>query len=306
MNDQLDTHIGQFVMWYVNHRRRSTGRSPSPATERNKATLIRAVARALEELFPENVPPLHAAVSDESVFLRVLTHFESQWTTGSVRNLMYAMRDYGAFCVGLGLAKQNLPAGTQLPPKNPMPSISTYTEDEMTRFCAASWARGVRWGAFINTLAHTGRRVGELLGLEWDWFRLHDSPPHIGLPHTKNGNQDYIVLNSFLVEGVWSPANILTMREEVRHGRAAYHRSPKKYPFPWEYGTVYNRFRFFCRQLGIESRGFHNFRHTVITNRLASGMPIQAVAALAGHANVQQTSTRYNHATALSYAGLLD
>ena len=91
--------------------------------------------------------------------------------------------------------------------------------------------------------------------------------------------------------------------EDAREGLS---KDWQTFPFPWVYNSVHGRFERLCTRLGIEHRGLHCFRHTLITKRLASGVPIQAVAALAGHSSVATTDRRYNHTSALSYAAYVD
>src|SRR5690606_25240511 len=114
----------------------------------------------------------------------------------------------------------------------------------------------------------------------------------------------YVVLNRVLREEVFRPEHIEEMK--VKRGQLPAEAPIEDMPFPWRYNTAHARFARFCKRVGLPDRGFHNFRHTVITNRIASGMPIQAVSAHAGHDNVMTTVTRYAHATALDYGRYLD
>jgi integrase len=69
---------------------------------------------------------------------------------------------------------------------------------------------------------------------------------------------------------------------------------------------VESRFSRFAERAGLPDRGFHCFRHTVITERLARGVPLQAVSRLAGHSSVAVTDSRYNHADALAYSKYIE
>lgn len=280
-----DLRLDEFERWYVRKRRHATGRAPSPVTIRNKRILLRRAANR-QLPFPE-------LLLDREVFEQFISVIENEMTPSSVRNVLYALRDYGDFIGGHCITKDDFPA------KNPDKDIVIYSPEEMELFCSASWGRSLRWGCLINFLAHTGRRVGEALALQWDWFRLGESPPYVELPFTKNGQAQYVPLGEYLPERAFTPENI----ERLKRGDDAYfHRNPAVYTFPWNYGTIHTRMETFCRHIGVENRGFHNFRHTVITNRLAAGVPIQAVSTLAGHSSIDTTWKRYNHTTALTYA----
>lgn len=145
-----------------------------------------------------------------------------------------------------------------------------------------------------------------MLSLRWDWLRLEETPPYFELPVNKSRRPQLIPLTQKLSQTIFTDENVLKLMHEERTGRRAFHRSPLEYPFPWAYATVNLRFRTFCEVVGVPNRGFHTFRHTKITGRLASGVPIHAVAALAGHASVSTTDRRYNHSTALNYVNYLD
>jgi integrase len=188
-----------------------------------------------------------------------------------------------------------------------MPSISVYSPEEMEAFVSASRGVDPRWHAFMTYLVDTGRRVGETLSLRWAYFRLDAEPPYVELPTTKVGEQQYVPLTSRLATEVFSPANISRIKEtKMRKGSAPCVGDPGLQPFPWSYGVARARFARFCERAGLPDKGFHCFRHTVITERLARGVPIQAVAALAGHKNVSTTDQRYNHTNALAYAGFVE
>lgn len=288
-----------FGRWYTERRRRTTGRPASPITLRNKQQRVAYV----QEHFSGEPSEL---LGHRPTWEHFLDQQAARMTPGSLRTLVYAMKDYAEFLVAKGELEAHVITPGDVPPQNPLPAIDVYTEDEMARLLDSSWAKGQRWGMFINTLGHTGRRVGEVLSFRWDWLRLEENPAHILLPETKTGEPQYVPLNTVLREEVFTSLNIERLKAERRAGRNAWDRSPQDYPFPWSYSTVHGMFDRYCSRLGIENRGFHNFRHTVITGRLASGMPIQAVAALAGHSSVQTTDLRYNHTNALTYAGLLD
>ena len=86
---------------------------------------------------------------------------------------------------------------------------------------------------------------------------------------------------------------------ETRH---RFLRDPAVYPFPWTYPVAHRIFSHYCKRVGVESRGFHNFRHTRATSMLARGVPIQAVSSLLGHSSVATTDKIYNHTSSLDFA----
>ena len=292
----------EFERWYTTRFRRQNGRNPSPITVQQKGQRVRYCAR----LAGEFSVTLDTVLTSRTKWEQFADALDARMTTGTQRKTVYDVRDYAEFLVSTGTIESHVLLPSDVPPANPAPQIVTYTPEEMERFKTLSWAGGVRWGCFINYLAETGRRVGETLALEWRWFRLDDDPPYIELPAevTKARKPQYVVLTRLLREEVFTPDTIAELKQE--RGQMSADTPIGELVFPWRYNTAHARFDRFCRKVKLPNRGFHNFRHTVITQRIASGMPIQAVSAHAGHDNVMTTVTRYAHATALDYGRYLD
>ena len=154
-----------------------------------------------------------------------------------------------------------------------------------TLLLSAAKGRGLRWWAFLCTVADTGRRASEVLGLKWEWLNLDEGYFH--MPTSKNGKQQFVPLSRRLREQVFTEENIHRLKHDVVDTR--FTKSPFEYPFLWSYSAAHGRFDRYCAMVGVQNRGFHNFRHTLATNLLAGGAPIQAVAALLGHSSVSTT-----------------
>jgi site-specific recombinase XerD len=60
------------------------------------------------------------------------------------------------------------------------------------------------------------------------------------------------------------------------------------------------------RATGITGVIWHALRHTFATRLLRSGVPIEAVAQLLGHASTQTTKTTYAHLTLADYRHVLE
>lgn len=289
------TDFDEFLAWYTARRRRTKGRGPSVATLRTKRIYLTQAARILGAESPDVLGTL---LSDRRKVEHLLDEWGVRLTPGTMQVAVYALLDFAEYAAHKGWPNSAV-LRSDRPAKNPPPPITVYTEEEMAEFVAAARGIDLRFWALLAFLADTGRRISEALSLEWDWLKLEGDPPYFELPWQKNGNPQYIPLGSRLVNEVFTPANIRKLQES---GRATLARDPKTYVFPMTYSSAHKRFGRFCERTGLPNRGFHNFRHTVITKRLIDGVPLQAVAALAGHANPNVTGQRYNHATALSYA----
>jgi integrase len=189
------------------------------------------------------------------------------------------------------------------PGPNPRKPIVVYTAEEIeTLLRHAAVVHDKRWYLFLATLVDSGRRVGEVLGLEFAWLNATSETPHFHLPTTKNGNQAYVPLSNRL-QSLWTEDMVAWLRE---NHRGQFKRDVQLYPFPWTYQVAHRNFRHYCKKVGVESRAFHCFRHTKATEMIARGVPIQAVSALLGHANVGTTDAIYNHTTALTFSDYLE
>jgi integrase len=192
------------------------------------------------------------------------------------------------------------------PAKGPQKAITVYTPEEVSALVSTARGRSLRWWAFLATVAHTGRRVGEVLNLEWAWLHLDAEVPHFELPTTKNKRQAYVPLGSLLLDEVFTPEHVAKLRTAHGGREWEFRRDPEVYPFPWTYTCVAKMLARHCERIGVENRGFHCLRHTKATALLAKGVPIQAVSALLGHASIATTDRIYHHATALTYAAYLE
>lgn len=296
----------EFGRWYASRRRRETGRLPSPRTIEAKQQKLSTLCNYLEKSggtgrSSDGLTRLHRILGDREAINDLIDRLMARMTSGAVRQAVYAVSDYSTWLVSQGVLERTLVHSDDAPPMNPPPPITIYTEEQMDLFVNAARGVNFRWFALMAMLADTGRRIGELLQLQWAWFNLTATPAHIALPTTKNGEQQYVPLSRRLREQVFTDEGIHRLKTEAPPPRWRYSRSPEEYVFPWHYTSAIKRFHRYCDTLGLPDRGFHNFRHTVVTNRLAAGMPPQAVQALAGHRSLQTTMQRYGHATALDY-----
>jgi integrase len=283
----------EFADWYAGRFSRRRGYAPSPNTLRRKVTGACGIANAMG---CDSVEFFGRLLSDREVVLSALDKRCIDHSNGTVRGDVYAVLDFGEYAKAKGWTSHVALDKSDAPGPNPQAVIEVYTPEEVDQLLAAARGRGLRWWMFLVTIADTGRRVGEVLGLRWE--NLHDD--YFDLPHTKNRRQQFVPLGKRLREEVYTPQNIGDLKAGV-DSDARFTKSVLDYPYPWNYSAVHARFDRFCATMRVRNRGFHNFRHTKATNMLASGVPIQAVAALLGHANVATTDRIYNHATALNY-----
>lgn len=297
-NQPVSDDLGTFLEWHAARVLRRTGSAPAASTQRSNATRLRSAMRAAGT---DKVSVFCAVLTSEDDAEAVFDRMSVTNTPGSLRLVYEACKAVHAYGRAMGWTDEPL---AMLPPaKNPQKAITIYTAEEVEALVTTARGKSLRWWAFMATMAHSGRRVSEVLGLQWTDLHLTDDVPHFELAHTKNRRQAYVPLDRFLATEVLTPAHVSQLRAEPQR---RFTRSVADYPFPWSYTCADKMLRAHCERIGVTSRGFHCFRHTKATEMLARGVPIQAVSAILGHANVATTDRIYHHATALNYAGYLE
>lgn len=149
-------------------------------------------------------------------------------------------------------------------------------------------AKGI-WYEMALTALHTGLRLGELIGLEWEdidfekqllTVRQSIVRNKIGTP--KNGKSRIIPLTNDLIENF--------MKRKKKNGyvfktRLDYHLSTNNCSL-----NIHK----ICEQAGLEKFGWHTLRHTFATQLAANNAPIITIKELMGHSDIK-TTMRYAH-----------
>jgi len=130
---------------------------------------------------------------------------------------------------------------------------------------------------------NTGMRRGEILRLRWEHIDFYSN--EIKATHTKTHRDRFIPMNA-------------RVREELLQLRQT---SEGDHLFPGRkqgctLTDVKTAFNAGCRKAGIVGFRFHDLRHTFGTRAADSGVALNAVAAVMGHADIH-TTMRYAHAT---------
>lgn len=164
----------------------------------------------------------------------------------------------------------------------------------------------------ISTLLLTGLRRGELLGMEWRDIDFQNRTIFISRTSqylagqgvftdiTKNKTSKRFVCISEIT------AVTLLRQLQWQQSRAnlqglkwteSYRVITNEKCEPMRPDTLTHWFHsFICRSEGLPSIHLHSLRHTYATLCIAKGVPLTAVAAQLGHANVATTATIYAHA----------
>ncbi len=166
----------------------------------------------------------------------------------------------------------------------------------------------------LEVLATTGMRVGEALGLRHeDWDAAERQVRVVARDNDNRARSKSPVPRTIPV-----PASLVRAYADYLHEE--YGELDSDYVFvnlwggrvgsPLTYAAVYDLVRRLRSHCGIDFDP-HWFRHTYATGLLRSGVPIEVVSSLLGHASVATTSATYAHLTvadtraALARAGVL-
>lgn len=148
------------------------------------------------------------------------------------------------------------------------------------------WVSRQRDASLVTFMLHTGLRLQETLDLSLSDLHLGDRKGHVIVRQGKGGKQRTIPLNSearkaaqdwLAVRPKDEPSDYVWVAVENRHGGALSSRSVQR---------VIERFG---QDAGLENLTPHVLRHTFAKNLVDSGVGLEKVAALLGHANLNTT-----------------
>lgn len=202
-------------------------------------------------------------------------------------------------------------------------SVETYSDAELKIF-QNDTPQDHRLRLMIILAIYTGARIAELAALSWDDIDIKreqiiinkslseipalktdiEAAKKKGLPLPKKLVE---ISDTKSIDSVRSvPINKIIIKEIKRH--KAWQQSEMmqngyrtNYLFTTKTGELYYKSNLrtalnrLCKKLGIESKGWHCFRHTYGSKLAANGVPIQTVSKLMGHSDISVTAKYYLH-----------
>lgn len=135
----------------------------------------------------------------------------------------------------------------------------------------------------------TAMRAGEVAGVIWDDIDLDARTAHLPAEICKTGIPRNVPLSPRALE-------ILQMLKDWKPDAIK--------PFELDASQISSNWRILTKRAKVEDLHFHDSRHEA-TTRLSKKMPVQALARVTGHRNLNQLLTYYNE-TAAELAKLLD
>ena len=138
--------------------------------------------------------------------------------------------------------------------------------------------------ATILIALNTGMRLGEILGLRWEWIDLEEGIINLPQTHTKSKRSRKVPINP-IVRRILLENRLKSGGNEFVFPRRSYHSI---------LGKLRRSFKEACKRVGITDLRFHDLRHTVGTRLGEAGTPIQTISKLLGHTSTRMTE-RYVH-----------
>ena len=152
----------------------------------------------------------------------------------------------------------------------------------------------------IIVLFHTGLRVGELCGLQWQdidtennmlYVRRQISHKTLSAPKTENGIRSFQITDDTLkIFEIIKQTNIEQGYNTSDVDFVFYRRDRKTHEIITTTDKSYDsRLETYCRRIGIPRKSCHDIRRTVITSLYSAGMNLKRIQKVAGHGSLQQT-----------------
>ena len=191
------------------------------------------------------------------------------------------------------------------------PEMRTWSASDLARFLGAE--HGSRYRTAWLTLATTGMRRGELLGLRWGDVDFENG--RVSIRRTVSRIAHKIVVSSGTKTGKGRAVDLdATTLSELKTHRARQGREQlllgirpdsETFVFCRPDGRAYDPDKFsgqfasaIDRHAGIPKIRLHDLRHTHATLALAAGVPTKVVSERLGHASMAITADTYSHVTA--------
>lgn len=195
-------------------------------------------------------------------------------------------------------------------PKSSRKEIKPMEQEDITNFLQAIC--GNKYEAVYRVTLFTGMREGEVLGLTWDCVDFERNTIFVNkqlqkttkvggiytLAPTKNGRSRVITVAPSVME-VLKQQKSQQLQMQLLAGEMW--DNPWNLVFTNEMGghlchfTVYKHFKNIVKEMGLESKRFHDLRHSYAVAAIESGDDIKTVQSNLGHATASFTLDVYGH-----------
>jgi len=267
---------------------------------------VRLGKTPLAKLTPQQVSQLYALKLEDGLAPRTVRHLHTV--------LHHALDD----ALRHGLVQRNV-TGLVDPPRAPRHEQQTLRPDEVQRLILA--AQDDRLGALVVVAVHTGMRLGELLGLRWQYVDLENHILQVR-GSLQRGPKGFVIeepktrasRRAVLLTAAACDALKRHQAQQLLEREAAGPLwSANDLVFCTEVGdpldgTAVLRGYFYplLKRAGLPRVRLHDLRHTAATLLLSQGISPKVVASVLGHATTAVTLDIYSHVTPDMQRGAVD
>lgn len=206
-----------------------------------------------------------------------------------------------------GLIKQN-PAREATPPRVPRPKATVLTQEQLDALLEA--AKGSPYYALIHTIAYTGLRLGEALGLKWDNVDLDAGMLYVA--ETLDESDEAVTVGEGKTDAAirpvrLDPETVAVLRRHKKEQEWLKRMEGGRYTdlglvfatstgHPPSPSNLRKRYLYpACEKAKVPRVTFHQLRHTHATLLLKPGVHPRIVQERLGHSSITMTMDRYSH-----------
>lgn len=226
-------------------------------------------------------------------------------STASMKKIQFLLNGCFKSAIKNNLIRTNPLADFKLPTSTKEEKqVEVFTLEEQKSYTQALATE--KYGLLFHLTLNTGMRLGEVIGLKWDYIDLNNGIITISetVNRSKVYNKDGTYENKLITK---SPKTSKGKREIpipsflLKYLRSLKLRSTTDYVFSTSNGTpltaenVRKYHLRICKKAKIKEISFHALRHTYATRLIEAGEHIKTVQELLGHADITTTMNIYTH-----------
>ena len=284
-----------------------TGMTLAELTERWQSAVVPTLKHSTASVYTHSLrarvlPTLGQAVITDIGRYEVETFLAAKgkvYARNTLRELRSSLSAVLGWAVNCGWLEKNPCHGVKLPHG----TGNKITRNVLTPANVTAIASKLEepYSTLVLFLAVTGLRIGEAVGIQWKDF---DSEVLNVQRRIYEGRADTLKTQKSK-RSLPIPPALLNRVNALDHVSEWVFSSTNGTPV--NPGNALRRYvQPTAQQLGIKLSGWHDFRHTLATGLIQSGVSAKAVSEILGHANVGITLNTYTHPALESYRGPLN
>lgn len=239
------------------------------------------------------------------IHLQLYFNSMTNLSTWSMKKTLYLLNSSFKYAIQNNYLRMNPLDGFKLPNSTKdEKTIEVFTVDEQMRYISA--LKTEKYGLLFNLAINTGMRLGEIIGLKWEYINFEQNT--ISIAETITRSKVYKNDGSYTKEIVTKKPKtkkstrtipipsflVVPLKSEKLKSTSQYVFTTKNNtPFSAEH--VRRKHIKICQKANVKEISFHALRHTYATRLIELGENIKTVQELLGHADISTTMNIYTH-----------